>query len=152
MKLGRDLPGKRSLPHITARPNWSRHRVRLLAGKHVTPPIGIGGRHSSVAAKALSGRDPAFYWPSNYAAQQLWVRPAMLPLSSPRFVSSTSCPVVARSLLRLCTRHRGRPWWAMGGIQARRGLLIVGRVPIVVRPPTVLRALTRNWPEGSGVR
>ena len=70
--------------------NFDDRRLRLQPWENLPPPIGVGGRDSSMAVKALAGRDTALHQPGRQAVHQLGARPAASPPTSPWFLPSSA--------------------------------------------------------------
>jgi hypothetical protein len=75
--------------------NRGGHRLRLLPGVDLPPPLRIGGKDPFTAAKELADRDTTIQWPSWQATHQLRVRPSVSPPPLHRSLSSKVCPATA---------------------------------------------------------
>jgi hypothetical protein len=142
-KLCRDPLSLREL--FLAMLNRGDRRLRHLPLEDLPPPFGVGCRDPSVATKALAGRNAAIQWSSRQVMHQLGARPAASPPPSPRALLFSVHHATAPNHTILGTQrgHSDRLCRATSSVLIG-GVVILGRLAIVVRPSSLLRAPPPN--------
>jgi hypothetical protein len=122
--------------------NRGGRRLHHLLLEDLPPPIGVGCGDPSAATKALAGRNAAIQWSSRQVVHQLGVRPAASPLPSPRALLFSVHHATAPNHKILGTQrgHSDRLCQATSDVQVGGGVVILGRLAIIVRPSLLLRA------------
>jgi hypothetical protein len=75
--------------------NRGGHRLRLMPGEDLPPPLDVGGEDPFAAAKELVDRDTTIQWPSRQATHQLRAWPSVSPPPLHRSLSSNARPATA---------------------------------------------------------